>query len=164
MLTVIIFQQLVDAIEAVEDPEIPITLKDLGVLRSVTQKDNHVVVVLRPTKIGCPGKVRMESEIRRACSSLDPVGTVEITWEYEPWSPNDVTPNGQRRLAEYGITVREHELIECPYCSSKVVSTMGDFGGSICKAPYHCDSCGSTFERLRSVQTAEPVTFLRKVK
>lgn len=164
MITAVIFQQLVLAVEAVEDPEIPITLKDLGVLRSITRKDDCVVIVLRPTKIGCPGKTRMESEIRRACSTFDPIGTVEITWEYEPWNPNDVTLSGQKCLAEYGITVREHERIVCPYCSSNAVSTMGDFGGSICKVPYHCDSCGSTFERLRSVQSTEPVMFLRKVK
>lgn len=158
------FQQIVLAVEAVEDPEIPITLKDLGVLRSITHNDDCIFIVLRPTKIGCPGKSRMESEIRQACSTFDPNGTVEITWEYEPWNPNDVTLSGQKCLAEYGISVREHERMMCPYCSSNAVSTMGDFGGSICKVPYHCDSCGSTFERLRSVQSAEPVKFLRKVE
>lgn len=164
MITAVTFEKLVRGVEAVEDPEIPITLKDLGVLRSITRKDDCTVIVLRPTKIGCPGKSRMESEIRRACSNFDPNGTVEITWEYEPWNPNDVTLSGQKCLTEYGITVREHEQIVCPYCTSKTVSMMGDFGGSICKVPYHCDSCGSTFERLRSVQSSEPVIFLRKVK
>jgi len=163
MTTAVTFQQIVLAVEAVEDPEIPITLKDLGVLRSVTYDDDCIFIVLRPTKVGCPGKTRMESEIRKACSIFDPSVTVEIKWENEPWNPNDVTLSGQECLAEYGITVREHERMICPYCSSNAVSMMGDFGGSICKVPYHCDSCGSTFERLRSVQSSELVKFIKKV-
>jgi len=158
------FQQIIEVIDLVDDPEIPITLKDLGVLRSVVLDVDQVRVVLRATKLACPGRITMETSIRKACESVKPELQVSITWEMEPWSPNDVTEKGRNRLNEYGITIEDPDDVTCPYCTSRSISSMGDFGGSICKVPYHCGDCGSIFERLRSVGTCQNVALRRKVK
>lgn len=154
--------RLVDKVSAVEDPEVPVTLRDLGVLRSVRLTDVGIHVVLRATKIGCPGKTKMTSDIVTACESISPDINVEVEWDIQPWTPDEVTEQGRRILQEFGIVIDSASSITCPYCSSGAVELLSDYGGSICKVPHRCGACGSMFEQLRSVDVAQPVSIGKK--
>lgn len=158
------FTRLLDAVARVEDPEVPVTLKDLGVLRSVTQSDGGVHVVLRATKIGCPGKSRMTSDIEEACRAITPGVRVDISWDQSAWTPDQVTSTGMDVLRDFGIVLHEHERVKCPYCSSRSIEMLSEYGGSICKVPYRCAGCGSMFERLRSIDAVQPVSIKKKAR
>lgn len=164
MLTESDFTRILDAVALVEDPEVPVTLKDLGVLRSVTQTDSTIHVVLRATKIGCPGKSRMTSDIEEACRATAPGLAVDIEWDQDPWTADDVTQAGMEVLRDFGIVLHEHDRITCPYCSSHTIEMLSEYGGSICKVPYRCGACGSMFERLRSIEAAQPVSIKKKAR
>lgn len=164
MLTESDFARVVEAVAQVEDPEVPVTLKDLGVLRSVAQSDTQIHVVLRATKIGCPGKSRMTSDIESACRDLAPGISVDIEWDEDPWSADDVTQAGMDVLRDFGIVLHEHHRVTCPYCASKEIEMLSEYGGSICKVPYRCGSCGSMFERLRSIDAIQPVSIKKKAR
>lgn len=140
---------LMAAIGAVEDPEMAVSLVDLGVLRSVELDGRGVRVVLRATRLACPGRGRMELDVAAAVRSVDEFLTVEVEWDDQLWSDADVTPAGRVSLAQVGCTVTSVSPVRCPYCSSGSVRREGDFGGSLCKRPYTCRSCGSTFDLLR---------------
>ncbi|TAK72287.1 MAG: DUF59 domain-containing protein [Betaproteobacteria bacterium] len=134
----------------VEDPEIPVALLDLGVLRGVTVDGTRVLVRLRPTRLGCPGRSTMERDVAAAVKTVDPSLTVEVDWELLPWREQDVTPAGKAALESIGYAVLLGGPARCPYCTSEDVRSDGEFGGALCKLPYTCRACGSTFDAMRS--------------
>ncbi len=138
------------ALAKVEDPEIPVALLDLGVLRGVTVDGTRVLVRLRPTRLGCPGRSTMERDVAAAVKTVDPSLTVEVDWELLPWREQDVTPAGKAALESIGYAVLLGGPARCPYCTSEDVRSDGEFGGALCKLPYTCRACGSTFDAMRS--------------
>lgn len=156
------FTQLLEAVAQVEDPEVPVTLKDLGVLQAVTQSEQGVHVLLRATKIGCPGKSRMVKDIEAACAAIGAGIQVTVEWDLAPWKPDDVSETGKIALKDFGIVLNAPAEIKCPYCSSGNTEMLSDYGGSICKAPFRCSSCGSMFDRLRSVENVQTVSVVKK--
>jgi ring-1,2-phenylacetyl-CoA epoxidase subunit PaaD len=138
------------AIDLVEDPEVPITLVDLGVVRSVEASDGYVRVVLRPTRIGCPGRDEMARRIRVAATAAAPGVEVRIDWEVSGWDAREVSPRGTQALLQIGYAAPGVTDVACPYCGSHDVRSGGAFGGSVCKTPFSCRACGSAFDVLKS--------------
>jgi ring-1,2-phenylacetyl-CoA epoxidase subunit PaaD len=138
------------ALDAVEDPEVPVTLADLGVLRSVEVGAERVVVHLAPTRLGCPGRAEMTRRVEEAVRQAHPEADVLVEWDMVAWRPDGITPQGEKVLAEFGYALLAGGL-HCPYCRSEDVRAEGAFGGSVCKRPYTCRACGSTFDALRGL-------------
>ena len=142
------------AIALVEDPEVPVTLSDLGVIRDVQIADGAVTVVMRPTRLACPARGEMARRVEHAALEVDPACTVSIEWEIAPWSGRDVSPTGQAVLIEFGYADPGSQTRTCPYCGSTAVRSDGAFGGAVCKLPFTCRNCGSTFDSLRGQPVA----------
>jgi ring-1,2-phenylacetyl-CoA epoxidase subunit PaaD len=138
------------AIDLVEDPEVPVTLVDLGVVRAVEPFDGGVQVVLRPTRIGCPGRDEMARRIRIAAADAAPDVEVRIEWEVSGWDAREVSPRGTQALLQIGYAAPGVPEVACPYCGSREVRSGGAFGGSVCKTPFSCRACGSAFDALKS--------------
>ncbi|MER7394229.1 iron-sulfur cluster assembly protein [Streptomyces sp. NPDC000151] len=146
------------AVHAVRDPEIDVTLADLGVLRSLTVRGDAVDIVLAPTRTACPGRTAMERAVRAAVATVLPSAAVGIEWQPGAWRAEHVSERGLRALrgCGYGVAGRGAagaeaptvQLRRCPYCGSGVVESMGRFGGSVCRTPFLCRSCGSAFDEL----------------
>lgn len=141
---------VIEALQRVEDPEIPVTLADLGVLQDVTVCENRVVVEMLPTRLGCPGIYEMERRVREAVASVDADLVTRIDWKMQSWTPEMVSQDGKSTLEEIGYILAGGVSVECPYCGSPDASPAGSFGASLCKVPYACNSCGSQFDALRS--------------
>lgn len=143
------------AVAAVEDPEIPITLQDLGVVRDVVTTDRTVRVVLRPTRLACPARSEMARRVREAVTSAAPELDVQVEWEMATWRAEDVSARGTGMLLQIGYAdPRASGPGRCPYCGSSDVRTEGAFGGSVCKVPFSCAACGSTFDALKGSPAA----------
>jgi ring-1,2-phenylacetyl-CoA epoxidase subunit PaaD len=137
-------------VDLVEDPEVPITLSDLGVVRRVAVEDAGVTVTLRPTRLACPARPEMERRVRAAVADAAPGVPVEVRWELAPWQATDVSRAGSTVLVQIGYADPAVDTARCPYCDSVDVLREGTFGGSVCKTPYSCRGCGSTFDVLRN--------------
>lgn len=137
-------------IDRVEDPEVPVTLTDLGVVRRVAVDGDSVSVTLRPTRLACPGREEMARRVRAAVQTAAPGANVTVTWEMSPWQAGDVSPAGGRALARAGFGDPTASRPLCPYCQSARVRREGGFGGSVCKTPYTCRACGSSFDLLKN--------------
>ena len=141
------------ALGEVQDPEIPIALADLGVIRAAEIADGDVTVVLSPTRLGCPALGEIGRRVRDAALGLDGVATATVRWEMRAWSPDDVSAEGRRALHDGGYGLAP-EADGCPHCGSTEIEPLSAFGGSVCRVPYGCRTCGTPFDVLRSARCA----------
>lgn len=154
------------AAATVTDPELPmLTLVDLGVLRSVTVEDDHVVVTITPTYIGCPAMEMMRADLLVALRRAGFRDAVVRTSLSPAWSSDDITPRGRDLLAEHGIAppgpaVRGDgpvpltlglapSRVACPRCGAAETRELSHFGSTACKALRRCPACGETFDHLK---------------
>lgn len=151
---------------SVPDPELPVvTLAELGVLRDVreTAPGGPVEVELTPTYTGCPAVETMATDIEHA---LREHGVPEVTVRTvlaPPWSTDDITPEGRRKLAASGIApprggtasaggpVPLTLAIRCPNCGSTETSLISRFSSTACKALRRCDSCREPFDHFKEL-------------
>ncbi|HEX4836482.1 MAG TPA: 1,2-phenylacetyl-CoA epoxidase subunit PaaD [bacterium] len=149
-----------DVLRSVEDPELPITITDLGLIRDVRVADGRVAVRLIPTWTACPALTVIRHRVREALRALAGVREASVEYTYdEPWTLERMTPRGRQRLREYGLSVpacRFAEPPECPYCGSRDVRVESLFGPTLCRATYLCRTCRNPFERFKP--PAEPAT------
>jgi len=140
-------------LETVEDPELPIAITDLGLVRTVQVADGRVSVRLVPTWTGCPALDVIRARVQGALRALPGVreAAVEYTYE-EPWTLDRMTPRGRARLAAHGLAVprcRFSEPPACPTCGSHDVALDSLFGPTLCRATYVCRACRNPFERFK---------------
>lgn len=148
---------------SVPDPELPVvSLAELGVLREVRQPSpGRVEVDLTPTYTGCPAIEVMSADIERV---LHEHGVPEVTVRTvlaPPWSTDDVTAEGRRKLAEFGVApprpggrggpVPVSLGVRCPHCGSTETTLLSRFSSTACKALRRCESCREPFDHFKEV-------------
>ena len=153
------------ALREVEDPEIPaVSVVDLGVIRFVTsQSDGSLEVGLSPTYTGCPATEVIQALVERALGGAG-VGPFHVARVLAPaWSSDWITPEGRRKLAEYGIVPPDHSSsslrdlrpggrpVACPHCHSTQTETVSEFGSTPCKALLRCRECLEPFEYFKCI-------------
>ncbi|MGY1436866.1 1,2-phenylacetyl-CoA epoxidase subunit PaaD [Streptomyces reniochalinae] len=152
---------------AVPDPELPVvTLAELGVLRRVTEPEpGHVLVELTPTYTGCPAIEAMSTDIEQALREAGAERVEVRTVLTPPWSSDDITEEGRRKLAAYGIAPpREGARTRGPVLvglspTHRVRAGSREEQGPASDpgpGPVHCPHCGSaeTTELSRFSSTA----------
>ena len=90
-----------DKLDLVLDPEMNISLVDLGLIYKVTvQKDKHVDILMTLTTMGCPLFGVIEEDIYLKLSELNLKRTnikIEMTFE-PPWDMTRLTKRGKALL------------------------------------------------------------------
>lgn len=97
---------LLDRAGSVPDPELPVlSLAELGVVRGVQESSpGRIEVQLTPTYTGCPAIEAMAADIKRALQDEEGVDDVTVRTVLSPaWSTDDISAEGRRKLAEFGI-------------------------------------------------------------
>ena len=141
--------ELWSVLERVPDPEIPVvSVVDLGIVREV-HPDR---VVLTPTYTGCPATLVIETMVRVA---LDKAGFEHVAIETvlsPPWTTDWITPEGRRKLRDYGIAPpgpAGARAVECPQCGSSSTEEISRFGSTPCKALWRCRACAEPFDHFK---------------
>ncbi len=96
-------EQVYEVLRGVLDPEFPVSVVDLGLVRGVQVEGPVVRVRLTLTSLGCPCVEILQEDVRRAVLGLEGVEEVVVEQVFEPWSRADITPEGLRRLREVGV-------------------------------------------------------------
>lgn len=95
-----------DELYAVEDPEMPISVVDLGLIYGVRVEDGHATVTMTLTYTGCPAREYLTEDIRQAAERADGVESAEIELVWSPeWNLEMVTEAGKADLREFGVSV-----------------------------------------------------------
>ena len=101
---------VVAAIKTIKDPELPINIYDLGLIRTLDIKDSEVYIAMTLTTPNCPVADIMPTQVFEAVSLVDGVTNVkvELCWE-PPWSVADLSPRGKAVLELMDIDI-DHML------------------------------------------------------
>ncbi|MFD9880355.1 1,2-phenylacetyl-CoA epoxidase subunit PaaD [Streptomyces alboflavus] len=148
---------------SVPDPELPVlSLAELGVLRSVrVGASGHVDVELTPTYTGCPAIEAMSADIEQVLRE-DGQDDVTVRTVLSPaWSTDDISAEGRRKLAEFGIAPpRPHAAegpipltltVRCPHCGSTDTELLSRFSSTACKALRRCVTCREPFDHFKEL-------------
>jgi metal-sulfur cluster biosynthetic enzyme len=93
-------QPITAALRKVVDPEVGMSIVDVGLIYQVTAADGRVHVLMTMTSPACPVADEIMDDVER---QLDPVVPpdqkieLELCWE-PPWSPECITPQGRRLM------------------------------------------------------------------
>ncbi|MER5462885.1 MULTISPECIES: 1,2-phenylacetyl-CoA epoxidase subunit PaaD [unclassified Streptomyces] len=148
---------------SVPDPELPVlTLEELGVLRGVQiLGPGRVEVELTPTYTGCPAIEAMTSDIEQVLHDHG-IPDVSVIKVLSPaWSTDDISEEGRRKLAEFGIAPpRSHAAegpvpltlsVRCPQCGSTDTELLSRFSSTACKALRRCVACREPFDHFKEL-------------
>ena len=87
------------ALDTIPDPEIGISIVQLGLVYEVTVKKNDVRVLMTLTSIGCPLFDQIETSIREELAKIKGIGKVELDLTFEPpWSPDKMSEEAKMQL------------------------------------------------------------------
>ncbi|ARP71134.1 phenylacetate-CoA oxygenase subunit PaaJ [Streptomyces pluripotens] len=169
--------ELLELAGSVPDPELPVlTLQELGVVRAARLDGPDTVEVdLTPTYTGCPAIEAMSLDIERVLRAHGMRRITVRTVLTPAWSTDDITPEGRRKLREFGIApprVRhdsgpvalplgptrtkgtadtEAEPVRCPHCGSSETELLSRFSSTACKALRRCLACREPFDHFKEL-------------
>ncbi len=91
------------ALQEVLDPEYPVSIVDLGLIRGVEVEGTTLRVRMTYTSMGCPCMEMIQDDIRERLLRLPGVERVEIEVVWEPWSRDHITEQGLKDLRRVGV-------------------------------------------------------------
>ena len=91
------------ALREVLDPEYPISLVDLGLIRGIEVNGTTARIKLTYTCMGCPAMDMIQEDIQERLLQMEGIDEVEIEVVWDSWSRKDITPLGRERLREVGV-------------------------------------------------------------
>ena len=159
---------IIEVLKKVPDPEMPISIFDLGLVEKVDLTDSEVHVTLLPTFIGCIALPAIAEDIKQKVGVMQGVESVDVTFINDPpWNTDRITEDGRASLASYGIAVPEGtscacsgttdevelrtSAIPCPWCQSRETTMTSPFGPTRCKSIHFCNACRQPFEKMKKI-------------
>jgi len=97
-------EQLLIALQDVEDPEFPMSVVDMGLIYGLSCQNGRVSVDLTFTAMGCPGMQYLIDDIETRLLKEDGVEEVEINVVWSPpWTADRLSEAGRQVLIDWGI-------------------------------------------------------------
>ena len=165
-----------DALRDVPDPEMPISIVDLGLVKTITisslgETPRRIDVELLPTFTGCPALDMIRDLVVKRLREIPGVADAGVTFTFDPpWSVDRITDQGRASLKEHGVTVPPRgagghltrpagrdtiplltSAVPCPFCASPRTRLDSPFGPTRCRMIFYCDACRNTFEHMKAV-------------
>lgn len=148
-------------LDGIDDPELPCSLIQLGLVGSVHIEGDVVSISLLPTFTGCPALAMIEEDVRTQVAAMNGVQACDVTWVYEPsWTADRISAAGQARLKAHGVTTphaccggavqMRTSAVPCPYCGSSDTSLDSPFGPTRCRQIHFCRACRNQFEHMKT--------------
>ena len=90
----------------IEDPEMPVSIVDLGLIYGVSVEDGVAHVDMTLTYSGCPARDMLMDEVEEEVGAVAGIDDVELRLVWSPeWSLELVTEQGKADLKEFGLSV-----------------------------------------------------------
>ncbi|XVH31435.1 1,2-phenylacetyl-CoA epoxidase subunit PaaD [Haloferacaceae archaeon DSL9] len=99
-------REIWDALYEVEDPEMPVSVVDLGLIYNVCAEGETARVEMTLTYTGCPARDMLMNDVACAAETASGIMDAEVTLRYSPpWNVNMVTERGRQALRDFGLSV-----------------------------------------------------------
>lgn len=157
-------QRIWEKLQEVKDPEIPtLSVVELGIIAKVgIDNESCVRINMTPTFTGCPAIEILKGQIRAKVISVEGVNDAEVVIDHQKqWNTNDISPEGRKKLKEFGIAPPEEftgemdpsmtSISECPYCNSKNTVMESPFGPTLCRSIHYCKNCRQSYEQFKPI-------------
>ncbi|RZJ25802.1 MAG: phenylacetate-CoA oxygenase subunit PaaJ [Haliea sp.] len=152
-------------LESVPDPEIPVvSIRELGILRDIHERDGRLAVVITPTYSGCPAMGQIEDDVHAALAAEGLEAAVVLRLA-PAWTTDWITDAARDKLRAYGIAPPQHAAaanvvqfarhaaaqgnVPCPHCGSSNTTETSHFSSTACKALYKCLACLEPFDHFK---------------
>lgn len=94
------------ALSQVTDPEMPVSIVDLGMVYGVRVSDGVVEIDMTFTAIACPAIDMLVDDVKAALTALSGVNAVKVNVVWNPpWTKSRLTPLGKDILHSFGVSV-----------------------------------------------------------
>jgi len=105
-MAVITKEKIFAALKEVNDPELPISLVDMGMIYGVEVEDGNVNIIMTFTASGCPAVDMIKEDITEKLEEIDGVKSIniEVVWS-PPWTKERLTDDGIYALKTLGIAI-----------------------------------------------------------
>lgn len=157
------YERVLQALRSVTDPEIPVlSVVEMGIICGLEIAGDEAVVRMTPTFAGCPAldviRDSIAGAVRRA--GFNEV-RVDVVFD-PPWTSDRITPEGRRKLKEFGLappaacgstgpSIESLRRAACPFCDSTDTTLESMFGPTLCRAIHYCNTCRQSFEQFKPV-------------
>jgi FeS assembly SUF system protein len=94
-----LYENVIEALKSIFDPEIPVNIYDLGLIYGVEIHDGHADVTMTLTTPHCPVAESMPGEVELRVGSVPGIGsaTVHLVWD-PPWDPAKMSDEAKLEL------------------------------------------------------------------
>lgn len=101
-----IYDEILDRLQDVDDPELGISILDLGLIRQVDldEADQRVSIAMTLTTPSCPMAPELMQAVAHAACQVDGITKVDLSLDFNPlWDPRiDPTEDGKAELGIWG--------------------------------------------------------------
>jgi len=92
-------EEIVACIKTVMDPEIPVNLYDLGLIYSIENSNNNILIEMTLTNPNCPVAGQMPENVAKSIEQIDGLRSIEVKLVWTPtWSKDLMSEDAKLAL------------------------------------------------------------------
>jgi metal-sulfur cluster biosynthetic enzyme len=99
------YDEVIEALKDVIDPEIGVNIVDLGLIYGLNKaEDDSLLINMTLTSAGCPLTDVLEEQTAEALDGV--VDAFRINWVWmPPWGPEKITKDGREQMRAIGFSI-----------------------------------------------------------
>jgi metal-sulfur cluster biosynthetic enzyme len=99
------YDQVLEAIKEVIDPEIGVNIVDLGLIYDLKEaEDKSLLIHMTLTSAGCPLTDVIEEQMAQALDGVTEAFRINWVW-MPPWGPEKITDDGKEQMRAIGFAI-----------------------------------------------------------
>ena len=92
-------EEIIECIKSVMDPEIPVNLYDLGLIYTINNKNNNVLIEMTLTNPNCPVAGQMPENVAKSIEQIFGIRSIEVKLVWKPsWSKDLMSEDAKLAL------------------------------------------------------------------
>ena len=92
-------EKIITVLKEITDPEIDISVWDLGLIYDVSFKNGEAVIKMTLTAPACPFMAQLTDQVKERIEALAGIEKVKIDLVFDPpWNPEKMTEEGRKKL------------------------------------------------------------------
>ena len=92
-------EEIIACIRTVMDPEIPVNLYDLGLIYSIKNNDNNVLIEMTLTNPNCPVAGQMPENVAKSIEQINGLKSIEVKLVWAPaWNKDLMSEDAKLAL------------------------------------------------------------------